>query len=113
MPCNTKERRFNYGYEDNSNPYYEQRPPGWFWNSDSDDCQQREDHQDESQNDLPSVNSEKIWKEGGEISVGKNTKQTSAKVAKVASKILRDGRYSPSAKEAALCLRLLGKNTNK
>ena len=30
--------------------------------------------------------------------MGKNTKQTSAKVAKVASKILRDGRYSPSAK---------------
>ncbi len=33
--------------------------------------------------------------------MGKNTKQTSAKVAKVASKILRDGRYSPSAKAAA------------
>ena len=36
--------------------------------------------------------------------MGKNTKQTSAKVAKVASKILRDGRYSPSAKAAGSAL---------
>lgn len=33
--------------------------------------------------------------------MAKNTKQTSSKVAKVASKILRDGRYSSAAKTTA------------